>query len=54
MVGNLVLSVLREEEPVPEAPVLMLLLFESDIGKPRVIGGEEEVKKRLERTMKMK
>jgi len=37
MVGNLVLSVLREEEPVPKAPVLMLLLFESDIGKPRII-----------------
>jgi len=42
MVGNLVLSVLREEEPAPpEASVLMLLLFESDIAKPRAKGGEE-------------
>lgn len=54
MVGNLVLSVLREEEPAPpEAPVLMLLLVESDIAKTRDICGEE-VKKRLKETMIMK
>jgi len=37
-----------EEEPAPPE----LLLFESDIAKTRVIGGEEE-KKRLEGTMIM-